>query len=78
MVVGVWRGYKSNDSHNIGLYAFQMTKNNVMAIILSALLICMTCSSYCWVFVSYTRYFEFRDFIVGSVVMCFCLKRLLM
>ena len=45
-----------------------MTKNNVMAIILSAFVICMTSSSYCWVFVSYIRYFEFRDLIVSSVV----------
>ena len=33
-----------------------MTKKNVMAIILSAFVICMTCSSYCWVFVLYFYY----------------------
>ena len=36
MVVWVWKGYKNNDSHNTGPDAFQMTKNNVMAIILNA------------------------------------------
>ena len=51
-----------------------MTKNNVMAIILSAFVNCMTFSSYCWIFVSCIRYFEFCDLIVSGVVMCFHLK----
>ena len=51
-----------------------MTKNNVMAIILSAFVNCRTFSSCCWIFVSCIRYFEFCDLIVSSVVMCFCLK----
>ena len=48
-----------------------MTKNNAMAIILSVRVICMTCSSYCWVSVSHIRYFEFRDLIVSSMVNVF-------
>ena len=27
MVVGVWKGYKNNDSHNIGLDAFQISND---------------------------------------------------
>ena len=40
------------------LIHFKITKNNVMAIILNAFVNCMTCSSYCWIFVSCIRYFE--------------------
>ena len=44
-----------------------MTKNSVMAIILSAFVNCMTFSSCCWISVSCIRYFEFCDLIVSSV-----------
>ena len=54
-----------------------MTKNNVMAIILSASVNCMTFSSCCWIFVSCIRYFEFCDLIVSSMAICFCLKTVL-
>ena len=35
-------GYKSNDSHKTDLDTFQMTKNNVMAIISNTFMSCMT------------------------------------
>ena len=66
MVVGVWKGYKSNESIILCI----LTKNNATAIIISLFVSFMKYSSYCWIFVSCIRYFEFYDLIVSSVVMC--------
>ena len=47
-----------------------MTKNNVTAIILRLFVSRTTYSTYCWIFVSCIRHFEFHDLIVSSVVIC--------
>ena len=54
----------------IGIILCTLTKNNAAAIIINLFVSCMTYNSYCWIFVSCIRYFEFYDLIASSVVMC--------
>ena len=60
-------------SHNTDLDTLKTIKKNVMSIILSAFMSCMT-HSYCWAFVSCRRYINIAyEMMVRNVGICCCL-----